>query len=167
MSGRWLAGAFLFALGFGSALLVRLPAANAANTADVPAREVAVEGTPLKYVDGQDDFRLKVPAGVKTEYLIAVARKPGTGVILDPQISDRTGEAVYSKKGLQTLTIYEVKPLIQWQSTPRPSATRAAAAVAAFGRTVRCGRDTYCPLPPPPRPPIHVAMHSFRASRTN
>lgn len=161
MKARWLAGAVLFALGFGSALLVRLPAADAADAADVAARDVAVEGTPLKYVDGQD-FRLKVPDGVKTEYLIAVARKPGTGVTLEPQISARTGEAAFSKKGLQTLTVYEVKPLIQWQGAPAPSATRAA--LVAPGRTVRCGQpQVYCTLPPPPGPPIHVALQAFKS----
>lgn len=162
MYGRWLAGAFLFALGFGSALLVRLPAADAA---DAPAKEVAVEGTSLKYVDGQD-FRLKIPAGVKTEYLIAVTRKAGAGVTPEPQISAWTGEAVYSKKGLQSLTVFEVKPLIQWQSTPsRQSASRAA---LVLGGVIRCGQpQAYCPLPPPPRPPIHVSLQSFRAPRTN
>jgi hypothetical protein len=174
MSGRWLAGAFLFALGFGSALLVRLPAAdaaNAANAADAAPKEVAVEGTSLKYVDGQD-FRLKIPAGVKTEYLIAVTRKAGTGVTLEPQISAKTGEAVYSKKGLQSVTVFEVKPLIQWQSSPRPGTSRQStprpAAALVVGGVIRCGQpQAYCPLPPPPRPPIHVSLQSLRAPRTN
>ena len=158
MKARWLAGAVLFALGFGSALLVRLPAADAA---DVPAREVAIEGTPLKYVDGQY-FRLKVPAGVKTEYLIAVARKPGAGVTFEPQISARTGEAVFSKKGLQTLTVFEVKPLVQWQSAPPPSAAQKS--LVSPGRTVRCGLpQIYCVLPPPPGPPIRVAYQAFKS----
>ncbi|HEX5716687.1 MAG TPA: hypothetical protein VF179_11060 [Thermoanaerobaculia bacterium] len=167
MKARWLAGAVLFALGFGCAFLVRLPAAdaanaaNAANTADVPAKEVAIEGTPLKYVDGQD-FRVKVPAGVKTEYLIAVARKPGAGVTLEPQISAKTGEAVFSKKGLQTLTVFEVKPLIQWQSAPPPRATQKS--LVSPSRTVRCGHpQIYCVLPPPPGPPIHVAYQALKS----
>lgn len=165
MKARWLAGAVLFALGFGSALLVRLPAAVAANTAAAAAKEVAIEGTPLKYVDGQD-FRVKVPAGVKTEYLIAVARKPGAGVTLESQISARTGEAVVSKKGLQTLTVFEVKPLIQWQSGPPPGAAQKSLASPRW--PVRCGRpDVYCVLPPPPGPPIHVAYQVVRAARTN
>ena len=155
MKARWLAGAVLFALGFGSAFLVRLPAADAA------AREVAIEGTPLKYVDGQD-FRVRVPAGVKTEYLIAVARKPGAGVTLEPQISARTGEAVFAKKGLQTLTVFEVKPLIQWQSAPAQSPTQKS--LVSPSRIGRCGHpQIYCVLPPPPGPPIHVAYQALKS----
>ena len=71
MKAHWLAGAVLFALGFGSAFLVKLPSADAADTA---AKELAIEGTPLKYVDGQD-FKLIYPPGGKTEYLVATVRK--------------------------------------------------------------------------------------------
>ena len=158
MKARWLAGAVLFALGFGSALLVRLPAADAA---DAPASEGTIEGTPLKYVDGED-FRVKVPAGVKTEYLITVARKPGAGVTPEPQISARTGEAVFSKKGLQTLTIFEVKPLVQWQSAPPQRAAQAS--VVSPSRIGRCGSPKiYCVLPPPPGPPIMVSYTAFKS----
>ena len=149
MSGRWLAGAFLFALGFGSAFLTRLPAADAA------AKEEVVAGT-LKYVDDKD-FKLIYPPGGKTDYLVAALRKPGTKAA-DPQVSYKTGEAVFSKKDLQSLTVYEVKPLIQWQSGPSPARKTAAAAAFGPGRTIRCGiPQVYCPLPPPPGPPIMVS----------
>ena len=162
MKVRWLAGAVLFTLGFGSALLVRLPAADAADAAaDAPAKEVSIEGTPLTYIDGQD-FRVKVPAGVKTEYLIAVARKPGAGITLERPVSAKTGEAVFSKKGLQTLTVFEVKPLIQWQGAPPPGTAQKS--LVSPGRTVRCGHpQIYCVLPPPPGPPIHVAYQAFKS----
>jgi len=160
MKAHWLAGAVLFALGFGSALLVRLPAA--ANTADVAAKGVPIEGTPLEYVDGSQDFRVRIPAGVKTEYLVTVARKPGPGVTLEPQISAKTGEAVFSKKGLQTLTVFEVKPLIQWQSAPPPGAAQKSLAAPRWPG--RCEHpQIYCVLPPPPGPPIHVAYSVVRA----
>ncbi|HWN40661.1 MAG TPA: hypothetical protein VNW71_00480 [Thermoanaerobaculia bacterium] len=155
MSRRWLAGAFLFALGFGSAFLTKLPAADAA------AKEVVVAGT-LKYVDDKD-FKLIYPPGGKTDYLVAVSRKPGTAAA-NPQVAYKTGEAVFAKKNLQSLTVYEVKPLIQWQSAPqgatgppRGKAT-APAAIVGPGRTIRCGHpQIYCPLPPVPGPPIMVS----------
>ena len=58
MSRRWLAGAFLFALGFGSALLVKLPEADAA------AKEEVVAGT-LKYVDDKEAARLERHVTIK------------------------------------------------------------------------------------------------------
>lgn len=158
MSGRWLAGAFLFALGFGSALLVKLPAADAAAAAKEEKEEV-VAGT-LKYVDGKD-FKLTYPPGGKTEYLVAAVRKPGTKDA-GPQVSSKTGEAVFSKKDLQILTVFEVKPLIQWQSAPAPSAAQKS--LVSPSRTVRCGHpQIYCVLPPPPGPPILVSYTAFKS----
>jgi hypothetical protein len=159
MTSRWLTGAILFVLGFGSALSLRLPAADAA------VKEVAVEGTTLKYIDGED-FRLKYPAGGTTDYLIAVVRKAGA-TAAQPQISYKVGEAVFSKKDLDSLTVFEVKPLIALQSQPKPvrAAQSQARAVVSGPRigVFRCGRDVYCPLPPPPDPPIRVSFTSFRA----
>lgn len=157
MTTRWLAGAVLFALGFGSALLVRLPAADAA------VKEEVVEGT-LKYIDGED-FRLKYPPGGKTDYLVAVARKPGAPAP-NPQVSYKVGEAVFSKKDLQSLTVFQVKPLILWQAAS--PAVKAAAAAVRPGRTIRCGHpQIYCPLPPPPGPPILVSYVVVKSAPTS
>jgi hypothetical protein len=160
MTARWLTGAILFVLGFGSALLLRLPAADAA------VKEETVEGTTLRYSNGED-FRLQVPAGGKTDYLIAVVRKAGTPAA-QPQISYKIGEAVFSKKDLESLTVFEVKPLIRLQSQAKPvrasqSQVKAAVSASGFG-VLRCWHpQVYCPLPPPPDPPIRVSFTSFKA----
>lgn len=151
MTSRWLAGAVLFGLGFGSALLVR-PAADAANTA---VKEVPVEGTTLKYIDGPDDFRLKYPAGGKADYFVAVVREPGS--VSQSSISYKIGEVVVSKRDLQSLTVFQAKPLISLQPKTTPvhaSLVQAAAVSARPFRVIRCGEQVYCPLPPPPDPPI-------------
>ena len=161
MIARWLTGAILFVLGFGSAFLLRLPAA------DATGREVAVEGTTLKYIDGED-FRLKYPAGGTADYLVAVVRNPGTSAA-EAQISHKVGEAVFSKKDLQSLTVFQVKPLITLQPQAKPlnasqSQVKAAVSALPFG-IFRCGHPkVYCPLPPPPGPPIRVSFTSMKAA---
>lgn len=137
MSRRWLAGAVLFALGFGCAKLVTLPAAGAA-----PAEGV-VDGT-LEFVDGVDDFKLIYPPGGEAEYLVVVERKAELGSTADPQISYDTGSAVISKQDLVNLTVFRVESLLKWE-----------------GNVEFCdpGGPVQCTLPPPPRPPI---WHHFR-----
>jgi len=124
---RWLAGVLLFALGCGTALLIKVPAVGAAS------QEGVVEGS-LKYVDGED-FRLIYPSGDKTEYLVVVSRSPGTTT--EMPITSQSGLAVFSKKKLERLTIYRVTPLLTWKG----------------GLIGKCDGEDYCPLPPPPPPP--------------
>jgi hypothetical protein len=152
MSTRWLPGILLFALGFGSAVLVRLPEADAA---DAAAEEGVVEGN-LKFIDGAD-FRLVYPPGGKTDYLIVVSRKSGTVKDSPPRISYHTGAAAFAKKDLQNVTVYHVKPLVIWTSGAETSGVEKAGAEKASARRVgvfRCGSGPFlCPLPPIP-PPI-------------
>ncbi|HWM94573.1 MAG TPA: hypothetical protein VN493_27715 [Thermoanaerobaculia bacterium] len=141
MKTRWFAGALLFILGFGSAMLVRLPSANANATQGV------VDGT-LKYDDGPDEFRLSYPPGGKAKYLAVVTRDPDMVIIDEPLITYVAGEAAFSKEGLESVTVLKVEPLIIWNDD-----------------VFRCGNGpVLCPLPPPPGPPI-VESHTFIQSR--
>jgi hypothetical protein len=138
MSTRWLAGALLFTLGFGSAELAKLPKSGAAS------REGVVEGS-LRYIDGED-FRLVYPPGGKAEYLVVVTRKPGTVKESAARVSTQIGVAVFSKKDLEKLTVYRVTGLLTWK-----------------GGVDRCGHGIdYCPLPPPP-PPLEVISLFFKS----
>ena len=131
MSTRWLSGVLLFALGFGTALLARLPEAGAASGQGV------VSGS-LKYINGAD-FQLVYPPGGKASYLVVVSRKPGTVKALsEPQVAYKSGSAAYSKQNLDSLTIFEARPLAIWKG----------------GDVIHCGDGpVQCILPPPPPPP--------------
>jgi hypothetical protein len=128
MSTRWLYGVLLFAFGFGSALLMRLPAADAA------AKEGVIEGG-LKYVDGAD-FQLIHAAGDKNEYLVVVSRTPVSGTDLQPRVAYETEQAHISRERLQSLTIYRLVPLVR-----------------TLDRDIRKCRPGLCPVPPEPPPP--------------
>ena len=131
MKTRWLAGTLLFAFGFGSALLVRLPSADASSTQGV------VDGT-LKYIDGEDAFELIYPPGETTDYFVVAARDPEAAQ--QPGVTYKTGGATFSKKGLRSLTVLRLTPLIVWKEDQD---------------TLRCGNfPVLCVLPPPPPPPI-------------
>jgi hypothetical protein len=131
MKARWLAGALLFILGFGSAMLVKLPLASAGSTQGV------VEGN-LKYIDGDDAFQLLYPSGDKS-YIVLTTRDPNWAAEGAPQVTYQTGGATISKKGLYRLVVLRGEPLIAWN-----------------GDTLRCGNfPILCVLPPPPPPPIH------------
>lgn len=148
MFTRWLAGTLLFALGFGSALLTRLPVAGAASA------EGVVEGSDLKYIDGADLLQLINPSGGKTDFLVALSRKPAAAKVSGPQVSYVAGSASFSKKDLQSLAVYQVTPLIGWKSGSEKRG------VAKAGETrlgvFRCGRPSICTLPPPPPPIGHL-----------
>jgi hypothetical protein len=157
MSKRWLIAVVLFGLGFICALLVQLPAASAAPTGAVASVTTEVIEGGLKYVDG-DDLRLVYPPGGKAEYLVVVSRKTGAATNSEPIISAKTGLGVFSKKDLQSLTVYRVTPLIQWRGDGRSSSQKALLSPA-----VHCGRGPYlCPLPPPP-PPLGLRYTFFRS----
>jgi hypothetical protein len=129
MPTRWLAGMVLFALGFGCALLVNFPEASAAS------KQGLVSGS-LKYVDSTD-FQLIYPPGGKTDYLVVVSRKPGTVNNSEPLVAYKAGSATFSKKNLDSLIVYEVRPLVIWKDDVSV-----------------CGRGpVQCILPPPPPPP--------------
>jgi hypothetical protein len=166
MFTRWLAGTLLFALGFGSALLTRLPAADAASA------EGVVEGSDLRYVDGTDALQLINPSGGKTDFLVALSRKPEAAKESGPQVSYVTGSASFSKKDLQSLAVYQVTPLIGWKSGAEKSGT-AKGGAAKSGETrlgvFRCGRPYICVLPPPP-PPIghfYVVLKAGTSGRSH
>jgi hypothetical protein len=132
MKTRWLAGALLFSFGFGSALLVRLPSASASSTQGV------VEGT-LKYIDGDDAFELLYPPGGDKKYVVLTRRDLDSVQAGESQVTYHTGGAKFSKKGLRSLLVLRMEPLIAWQ-----------------GEVSRCGNfPVLCVLPPPPPPPIH------------
>jgi hypothetical protein len=133
MKARWLAGTLLFTLGFGCALMARLPSAAASSTQGV------VEGT-LKYIDGDDAFQLLYPPGGGDKSYIVLSTRDQDSVDEDaPQVTYQTGGAAFSKKGLRRLVVFRLEPLIAWE-----------------GDTLRCGNfPVLCVLPPPPPPPIH------------
>ena len=131
MKTRWLAGAFLFILGFGCALMVKLPSAYASSTQGV------VEGT-LKYIDGDDAFQLLYPPGGGKNYLVLTRRDLDSVSEGEPQVTYQTGGATFLKRGLRSLVVLRLEPLITWQGTVE-----------------RCGNfPILCVLPPPPPPPI-------------
>ncbi len=158
MSTRWLAGTLLFTLGFGSALLVRLPEADAAST------EGVVEGR-LKYIDGAD-FRLVYPVGGKTDYLVVVSRPPGANDS-GPEVSYKSGLVTFSKKDLENVTVYQVKPLIMWKAGAKKSGAQKSGAEKSSIRAssiFRCGEGPFlCPLPPTP-PPIGYRYVVFKSA---
>lgn len=130
MSARWLGSILLFALGFATAFLIRLP------VADATAIQGAVGGN-LKYVEGDKDFQFVYPPGQDTSpYLVIGTRKPGTVKGPAPLVSFQTGRLSVAKQNLVSLTICEVKPLLLLKE----------------GRGIRCDQ-AYCPLPPEPLPP--------------
>jgi hypothetical protein len=132
MKARWLAGILLFSLGFGCALMIQPPSAGASATQGV------VEGT-LKYVDGDDAFELLYPPGGDKKYLVLARRDLDSVQAGDPQVTYHTGGAKFSKKGLRSLLVLRIEPLIAWQDD-----------------VVRCEHlPILCVLPPPPPPPIH------------
>ena len=131
MKSRWLASALLFILGFGCAQMIRVPSAGASSTQGV------VEGT-LKYVDGDDVFELLYPPGGDRKYLVLARRDVDPVQAGEPQVAYRTGGAKYSKKGLRSLLVLRIEPLIAWDAD-----------------VVRCeNQPILCVLPPPPPPPI-------------
>jgi hypothetical protein len=137
MSTRWLTGALLFALGGASAMLFRPEVTRAASTPGV-----VLDGN-LSYVDGSD-FRLVYPNGA-TEYLVVLKRK--SGKVSSQMVSTQTGQAVFSKKDLDWLTVYRLEPRL---------------VVKSESNITRCLRgDDQCPLPPPP-PPLAVAVTFIR-----
>ena len=136
MNTRWLAGALLFTLGFGSALLIKLPSADAS-----PTQGGVVEGT-LKYIDSDDAFQLIYPPGGGKNYLVVAARDPDTVPAGEPVVTYQGGGALFYKRGLRSLTVLRLEPIIVWKDD-----------------TLRCGNfPVLCALPPPPPPPIH---HSY------
>jgi hypothetical protein len=105
MSKRWFAGVLLFALGFGSAFLVRLGSAEAQ-----PTSSGEVE-TGLRYTVG-NGFTL-ANTGNKA-YLAVVTSTGGAG----PQILQKSGTAEFSKK--DTVNIYRLVPVGIWATKFRP-----------------------------------------------
>ena len=147
MKHRWLAGIVLFSLGFGSAFLMRLTAA------DTPPKEGIVEGQ-LKFVDGAETFSLTDGAGGKG-YLIVVTRNVGVLQGGEPLVSYKKGAAAVAKKDLQTLGIYRLTPAGVWQS-------------GSF-RPCNEALPDDCPLPrmpQPPPPPLQEMSHLFLGPAT-
>ena len=133
MSHRWLAGILVFALGFGSAFLMRIGRADAAPT------DGEVE-PGLAYSDSATSFKL-VNSGTKN-YLVIVTRKQSMIPTSDPLVTYAAGSSTFSKDYLQSLRIYRVTPVGELQVT------------GGF-RPCNGGPDD-CPLPqplPPPPPP--------------
>lgn len=136
MFTRWLKGVLIFALGCVGAMLIRPAETNAAFS-----REEVVEGT-FKYING-DDFRLVYPQG-EAQYLVVLERKAGKARSA-PWISTQTGQAVFSKKDLERLTVYRLEPQIVLKSGEEDD------------DVLRCARwSDQCPLPPPPPPDASV-----------
>src|SRR5688572_8031502 len=100
MSKRWVAGILLFALGFGSAFLVRLGPAEAQGTSG------EAEKGSLKYTVG-NEFTLTNTSKDKA-YVAIVAGKGGTG----PQFLNKFGAAVFSKK--DPVYVYRLTPVGVW-----------------------------------------------------
>jgi hypothetical protein len=137
MSTRWFAGLFLFALGFASALLLRLPAASAGAVSGI------VEGT-LKYVDEKDQISLVYPEGGGGDYLVIASGKTGPEDGSAPQVSYEAGVAKFLKSDVQSLLVLRLTPVALWQ-----------------GELIRCDdQPVLCALPPRPPPPIDPAQWS-------
>ena len=98
MKTRWLAGVVLFALGFGSAQMMKVSAADAAGG-------MVDEG--LNLVEHADRFEL-INMG-SARYLAIVARKEGMTV--DPQIEAVEGSLIIRKDGLEEARIAKIEYL--------------------------------------------------------
>ena len=145
MSRSWLAGAFLFLLGFGCAKMATLPVATASAT------DGTVDGT-LEYIDGKDEFELIYPPGGETDYLVIATRKGAPGTAPGHEISYDTGSTVISRDDLVSFTIYRLEPLVHSGNT--------------LGSNIICdpGGPVICPAPPDPGPPPIFHDNRFLSS---
>jgi hypothetical protein len=130
MSKRWVAGVLLFALGFGSAFLVRLGSAEAQGTSSGEA-----EKGSLRYTVGNEFTLTNIS---KNKAYLAVARGKGGN---EPQLLNKFGAAVFSKK--DPVYVYRLTPVGVWgEARFRP-----------------CHDWELCPVPqpiPPPPPPLRI-----------
>lgn len=160
MVRRWLAGALLFTLGFGSAKLLTLPTAT--------AQDVLGDGT-LQFIEDDESIELVLPEGAETEYLTYATRISEPGTIAPPQISYDTGSSVISKHDLATLTVFRVEPLLRWDADPvgAPLKGKSKSALTGRGTAGYCepGGPYQCTQPPAPRPPKWHHLRALTAVR--
>ena len=100
MTKRWLAGLAIFALGFGSAHVMRVA------TADAGGGGMMDEG--LFFVEHPDRFEV-VNTGTH-DFLLIVDRKAGTGII-EPETASATGSASVFKEGLNKLIVARIQSI--------------------------------------------------------
>jgi len=131
MSSRWLAGTILFALGFGSAHLVRLPEVGAAE----PVAELVDRN--LKF-QGSSPIRFENPSA-GSFYLILGTKGPKREV-KSAQLITKAGKADFSTEGLDGVTAFRLLPTAKWDLKSQNG--------------IRCNpRQNYdCPAPPLPFP---------------
>ena len=131
MRSRRFVGVLLFALGFGSAFLMRLPSTQAAS------RERVIQGN-LKYIVGdRGDFQLIYPKPNKNDVFVVVGRNLGKAS--QRRVSWHRGKLSFTKEQRTSLTIFSLTPVMK--------------VTAQFENP--CGPPVLCPFPDePPRGPI-------------
>lgn len=124
MPNRWLAGVLLFALGFGSAMMMKVPSTQAAS------KEGVVEGN-LRFVNGErGDFQLIYSKPNKSDIFVAVA------LGAQRQATWQRGKVAFTKEQRKSLTIFRLTPVMK--------------VTAQFANP--CDSPELCPFPPDPEP---------------
>src|SRR5262245_56042799 len=129
MRSRRFAGILLFALGFGSAVVMRIPSTQAAS------REGVVEGN-LKYIlSDRGDFQLIYSKPNKSDIYVAVGRNLLKAS--ERRAALHRGKITFVKEQRKSLTIFRLTPVMR--------------VTAQFSNP--CGPPELCPFPPDPEPP--------------
>lgn len=104
MRSRWMIGFTLFALGFGTAFLLRLPRAEGSDGWKWYEPELGVQDLPDRIAVHN--------ASSAYSYLMMV--QPKTGSDPEPPATFGEGTATVPKTGLASVTIYRLEPVALW-----------------------------------------------------
>lgn len=140
MPSRWLAMVALFALGFGSACLVKVG----------KAQDEAEQwfDDDFVVVDGGEDVVLENRSHEKG-YVTVVTWKTGSGMS-GGTVTGETGPVTVSKDNVAAISFYRLEPVGRWES-------------GGIFRPCDPPALTHCPIPgpppPPPEPTFDTKMH--------